>query len=108
MSSIDRLLTSSSLSASPSARKAGAFLSAEFSGDIMSLCGLRGRFALRHRHFTLAKQRHDLLRVKLLLRHDPSSFPNYSLTTLGSKKPGQSLKYSSLEPGGEWEIAHNR
>src|SRR5450631_4144743 len=38
--------------------------------------GHRRRFALRHRHFNLAKQRYDLLRAKPLLRHDPSSFPS--------------------------------
>jgi hypothetical protein len=38
--------------------------------------GFRGRFALRHQHFNLAKQRPDLLRTEPLLRHDPSSFPS--------------------------------
>jgi hypothetical protein len=39
-----------------------------------------GRIALTHRHFNLAKQRHDLLRAEPLLRHDPSSFPRQFLS----------------------------
>src|ERR1017187_6578424 len=38
--------------------------------------GHRRRFALCHQHLNLTKQRHDLLRAKPLLRHDPSSFPS--------------------------------
>jgi hypothetical protein len=41
---------------------------------------------LRHRHFNLTKQRHNLLRAKSLLRHNQSYDPSHSLITPCSPK----------------------
>jgi hypothetical protein len=45
-----------------------------------------GLVSLRHRHFNLTKQRHDLLRAEPLLRHDQSSFPSSFSHNAWSKK----------------------
>jgi GTP cyclohydrolase I len=50
--------------------------------------GFRGRFAPRHRHFNLTK-RVTICSAPNLFFGMTSSFPSYSLTTLGLKKPGQ-------------------
>ena len=68
---------------------------------MLYLCGPTGfwdGFALCHRHFNLAKQRHNLLRAEPLFRHD-CLIPSYSLTTLGPKKPGQVIPARMAPPG---------
>jgi putative ABC transport system substrate-binding protein len=44
---------------------------------------------LTHRHFNLAKQRHNLLRAEPLLRHDQLLSKTVSLKPPGTKRPGQ-------------------
>jgi hypothetical protein len=44
---------------------------------------------LRHQHFDLTKQHHDLLRAKPLLRHVLAPFQAHPLTKLGPRNPGQ-------------------
>ena len=48
--------------------------------------GHRRRVSLRHQHFNLPTQRHDLLRAEPLLRHDLSSFPSSFPHNAWSKK----------------------
>jgi len=43
-------------------------------------------FALTHRDFNLAKQRHDLLRAEMLLRHDQAPFQASFYQNAWSKK----------------------
>jgi hypothetical protein len=50
--------------------KLGSISSAVRGSLLRPRLGLADEVALRHQHFNLAKQRHDLLRAKPLLPHD--------------------------------------
>jgi hypothetical protein len=67
--------------------------------------GNRRRFALRHRHFNLAKQRYDLLRAEPLLRHDQLLSKLFSHIAW-SKKPGQVIHRGT--PRDAWSCSDSR
>ncbi|MSP31398.1 MAG: ABC transporter permease subunit, partial [Pseudolabrys sp.] len=57
------------------------------------------RFALRHRHFNLTKQRHNLLCTKPLLRHDQAPFQAILSQRLVQKSQVRSLGVQQCDPG---------
>src|SRR5271155_4319837 len=64
-----------------------------FVAQLLRNSGFTARYrrclALRHQHFDLTKQHHDLLRAKPLLRHTLAPSQAHPLTKLGPRNPSQ-------------------